>query len=102
MKQLGTVEWSVVCLSTDGREETQYSPFRGWVNTRTPESNPLKYLKSKNKHNFLSMVGIEAGTFCLANKLGLTMSLSHEVISDFLVLFMIYLNLTVRITYLYF
>jgi hypothetical protein len=29
----------------DKREETQYFPFRFWVNTRTKESDQLKYLQ---------------------------------------------------------
>jgi hypothetical protein len=37
-------------------------PFKCWVNTRTPENNPLKYLQSKNEFKFLSMVKIEPGT----------------------------------------
>jgi hypothetical protein len=52
-----------------------------WVNMRTPETNPLKYvgtyLQSNGYEcNFLS-VGIEPGTFCMASKrvtsTGLTM-----------------------------
>jgi hypothetical protein len=65
MKQLLHVFRVVVCLSSDGREETQYFPFRCWLNTRTPESNPWKYLQSKNEYNFLSMVGFKLGTLYL-------------------------------------
>jgi Deacetylases, including yeast histone deacetylase and acetoin utilization protein len=71
LKRVLILDWVsglIVCLSSDGREKTQYFPFRCWVNTRTPESNPLKYLESKNEYKFLSVVGIEPGTLCMASK----------------------------------
>jgi hypothetical protein len=43
-------------FSSDGREETQNILFRWWVNTRTPESNPLKYLQLKNKYEFPDLI----------------------------------------------
>jgi hypothetical protein len=48
---------------------------------RTPESNPLKYLQSKNEYKFSSMVSIVLGTFCMASKritTGLTVLLSYR------------------------
>jgi hypothetical protein len=31
------------------KRHNRYFPLRFWVNTRTPENNPLKYLQSKNE-----------------------------------------------------
>jgi hypothetical protein len=64
-EKIATLVWSVlqhaypvVCPSSDEREETQYFPFRCWVNTRTPGSNLLKYLQSKNEYK-CSVDGIQ-------------------------------------------
>jgi hypothetical protein len=70
----------VTNISPDGREETLL-PFRCSFNTRTPERNPLKYLQSKNEYKFY--MGIEHGTFCMANKHGKT-GLTVPLISRYL------------------
>jgi hypothetical protein len=66
MKQL-LHETSVVCvvacpsrsmpLMDEKRHNTSHSAGS------TPESNPLKYLQSKNECKFWSMMGFEPGTF---------------------------------------